>query len=963
MTQAAANLCSLFGEALDRPTERERAEFLDRACAGQPELRARVEALLRAHREGVSFLGEPSGAIRDNTDDPVRERPGTVIGPYKLLEQIGEGGMGLVFVAEQQQPVKRRVALKVIKPGMDSRQVIARFEAERQALAMMEHANIAKVHDGGTTPEGRPYFVMELVKGTPITDYCDQHRLTTRQRLELFLDVCQAVQHAHHKGIIHRDLKPSNVLVSLHDVTPVVKVIDFGVAKATSGQLADKTVYTQFTQMIGTPLYMSPEQAGKSDLDVDTRSDVYSLGVLLYELLTGTTPFESEALKKADYDEMRRIIREEEPPRPSTRLSTMQQAHLSTIAEQRGLEPRRLSQQVHGELDWIVMKALEKDRGRRYETVSAFAADVQRYLSDEPVQACPPSAAYRFRKFARRNKVTLGTAGVVAAALLIGTAVSVWQAVEANAARKLAGERLENETQARQDAEAHFQKSLNAVKRMLLEVGDERVAAIPQMKETRQRLLDEALAFYTDLIASNPRHSQVYVERGDLYERMGKAEQARDDYQKAIECDPENAEAIGTLGQLLLRDFGRQLQGDRNEIALPYLRRALELQPTNPRSYLRFVQYYKNKERPNDAAAAYRKAAELVPPGSAEAYCYLADACLVVGDSQGAKENFVKVLAIDPSNAVANLRLGQIHSGLGEHEQALAAFTKALESPRVPSWALVQIYQGRGDIHALQNKHAAVLSDINRAIELYAYQWHLYKRRGRAHFYLKHYQQALADITRAVELRPDDLSNLRWIPLEDVASCPDEKFRTGMFALADKTIQILESKPDASDDTKAKAYAHRAAAYLAAGKFDQADRLIRDLLQRQRKKDAPESAEACWWLVSLGATLLKQQKYVEAEPVLRECLGLRLPDIWERYYAVGLLGGALLGQKKYAEAEPLLLEGYEGMKQREAKVEAPFQVLIAEAAERLVRLYEATDQPEKARTWREKLSGGKWPGS
>jgi serine/threonine protein kinase len=383
---------AIFAAALECATPAARRAWVKQACAGDAKLEALVEGLLQAHDHPDSFLQAPGASLGATADAPVAERPGAVIGPYKLMELIGEGGMGLVYVAEQQRPIRRKVALKLIKPGMDSRQVIARFEAERQALALMDHPNIARVLDAGTTDTGRPYFVMELVKGTPITAYADQHRLTTRQRLELFVPVCQAVQHAHQKGIIHRDLKPSNVLVSRHDTTPVVKVIDFGIAKAVGGRLTDKTVYTAFAQLVGTPLYMSPEQAGLSDIDIDTRSDVYSMGVLLYELLTGTTPFDEETLKQAGYDEMRRMIREDEPPRPSTRLSTVQQATLSTIAERRGLEPLRLSQQLRGELDWIVMKALEKDRGRRYESASAFTADVQRYLEDEPVLACPPTA-------------------------------------------------------------------------------------------------------------------------------------------------------------------------------------------------------------------------------------------------------------------------------------------------------------------------------------------------------------------------------------------------------------------------------------------------------------------------------------------------------------------------------------------------------------------------------------------
>ena len=428
---------SVFIEALDKANAAERAAYLDAVCGEDIALRLRVEKLLVAHEAAGGILDYP--AVQGEVASPcqsITEGPGTRIGPYKLLEQIGEGGFGVVFMAEQQQPVRRKVALKVLKPGMDTKQVVARFEAERQALALMDHPHIAHVHDAGTTESGRPFFVMELIRGIPITAFCDDNRSTPRERLELFLAVCQAVQHAHQKGIIHRDLKPSNVLVTLLDGTPVPKVIDFGIAKALGQErLTDKTLCTGFAQMLGTPLYMSPEQAAMSGQDADTRTDIYSLGVLLYELLTGTTPFDKERLKEASYDEMRRIIREEEPAKPSTRMSTLGQA-ATTVSANRKSEPKRLSQLFRRELDWIVMKALEKDRNRRFDTASSFAADVQRYLDDEPVQACPPSGVYRFRKFARRHKTALTTAAVFAVAVVLavaGLAVStflVWRQAE-----------------------------------------------------------------------------------------------------------------------------------------------------------------------------------------------------------------------------------------------------------------------------------------------------------------------------------------------------------------------------------------------------------------------------------------------------------------------------------------------------------------------------------------------------
>ncbi len=519
----------IFHQALARPPA-ERPAFLAAACGGDEPLQRRVQALLHAHDNPGSFLAQQLPLPALTVEDPIRERPGTVIGPYRLMEQIGEGGMGLVFVAEQQRPVRRKVALKVIKPGMDTRQVVARFEAERQALALMDHPNIAKVFDGGTTESGRPYFVMELVRGVPINEYSDQNQAPIRQRLKLFVSVCQAVQHAHQKGIIHRDLKPSNVLVMSHDGTPMVKVIDFGVAKAIDQRLTDKTIYTQFAQMVGTPLYMSPEQAGMSGLDVDTRSDIYSLGVLLYELMTGTTPFDQERMRELSYDEMRRVIREEEPPKPSTRISTLGKA-ATTVSTQRQSDPKQLSRLLSGDLDWIVMKCLEKDRSRRYDSASGLARDLERYLAGEPVLARPPSTSYRLGKFVQRHRAAVLAGVVVATALVVGVAVASWQAVVA--------------TQAKQHAQEKEAAALTkeAETRAVLDFVETKVFATARPKgqqgglgtsTTIRQALEAALPFVADRFTEQPlTEARLRMTLGKSFQYLGEFKIAAEQFRIA----------------------------------------------------------------------------------------------------------------------------------------------------------------------------------------------------------------------------------------------------------------------------------------------------------------------------------------------------------------------------------------------------------------------------------------------
>jgi serine/threonine protein kinase/tetratricopeptide (TPR) repeat protein len=862
----------LFLAALEKDHAAERLAYLDEACGSDRDLRQRVDALLARHEAAGSFLEAPPDAgDATREEQPIAERPGTIIGPYKLMEQIGEGGMGLVFVAEQQRPVRRKVALKIIKPGMGTRQVVARFEAERQALALMDHPNIAKVHDGGETASGRPYFVMELVKGLPITDYCDQAHFTPNERLELFISICQAVEHAHQKGIIHRDIKPSNVLVTQQDGAPLVKVIDFGIAKALGQRLTEKTVFTGFAQLIGSPLYMSPEQAALSNVDVDTRSDIYALGVLLYELLTGTTPFEKERLSKADYDEIRRIIREEEPPKPSTRLRKDETGRMKD--ETRRSKHTRwdwlapvssiiLHPSSFQELDWIVMKALEKDRNRRYDSASALAADVRRYIDDEAVQACPPSKWYRLHKFARRKKSALAMAACVFLTLA-GIAAAVGWTVRDRAAR-------DHDQQVRDAAlDAEVSRALDETGPLIeqgkwpealavVERADKLLAAAgrteqpPRLEELRRDLV---VAQRLENVNRRPTGSsaeecfwgreqdrlfaQEFRDIGIDVNVLDKAEAAARTRRSGIRTALVKAldqwatmrrrargENDSTWKKLVA--IAQEAESDewrnrfrtvlllRDREALERLVDSLPTRDVPPATILLLGTILQELGALNKAMAVLREGQRQYPDdlwiNDQLAWYYRTE--FRPPRYQEAVRFYAIASALRPRWPRGHLALAQALADAGSWDEAVAEVSKAIELDRTNPW----LWMRRARIHHEHGQFEKAVADSSKAIELDAnYTW-AWSRRGVAYFELGQWEKAVADCSKAIELDPRNAD--AW------------NYRGYAYT------QLLRSKKDASELSKelsdrseaikqepnsARTWYWRGHAYLELGEFEKAN--------------------------------------------------------------------------------------------------------------------------------------------
>ncbi|HPA16822.1 MAG TPA: serine/threonine-protein kinase [Verrucomicrobiae bacterium] len=899
----------VFNAALELTSPAQREAYLAQACTGDEPLRRRVEALLRAHAEAEGFFdtvpagerpsrpGAAAGPAARAGAAPV-QKAGDRIGRYKLLQQIGEGGCGVVYMAEQEEPVRRRVALKVIKLGMDTGSVIARFEAERQALALMDHPNIAKVLDAGATETGRPYFVMELVRGIKLTDYCDEKRLPIRERLDLFMQVCGAIQHAHQKGIIHRDIKPSNILVTVNDGVPVPKVIDFGIAKATSGQqLTDKTVFTAFEQFIGTPAYMSPEQAVISSLDVDTRSDIYALGVLLYELLSGKTPFDAQELLAIGLDEMRRTIRETEPARPSTRLNAMPGKDLSTVAQRRGLDAPKLVTELRGDLDWVVMKCLEKDRSRRYETASGLARDIQRHLKDEPVSARPPSLFYRLHKLARRNRRTVLAVGAVTAALLLGFGISMWlhrndPEFSAREAVTLAKKRLGNDN-----------PELPAIMLRLVDVLKER----DKISEARE-WAEQAVALYR----SHPDWSAA--GRITALDALNESLKPLSQFEEAISVQKERLQLLRAQN-----DEGR-VKDALGELAwsLLFANRYVEAE-TVAREFLATPERTATDEAQKSWVQGMLGESLMRQRRYTEAEPFLLSAY------EGVKKHEAEI--------------GADWRGLflGETIARVADFYKVTHQPqRAAEWKEIQ-----NDFEKAEKAKKSGIPEPDTSLtgiettrreELANAR----KRLGNDHLELPDHMYNLIDVLMANRKR-DEACLLAEEELGLVRRHPEWPALEREDALAKLDGILFEYS------------------CFGASAPVQAERLT--ILRKRVSADDPVLRDALLWH---AWTLYAIHQSARGEVAARECLGIfekKYPNHHRIGFVQSILGGCLFKQKRYKEAEPLLLAGAEGVianQNRADSYELGGQFLWEPLA-RLAWFYEETGRPEEAARWIKEL--------
>jgi len=929
-----------------------RREYVREACGGDEARIAHLEALLAAADTADSLLDRPAECDTLAVVEPsTTENGGTAIGPYRLLEPIGEGGMGTVWMAEQTEPVKRLVAVKLIKAGMDSAQVVARFEAERQALALMDHPNIARVLDAGATSAGRPYFVMELVEGVPITQYCDGHRLTPRERLELFIPICQAVQHAHQKGVIHRDLKPSNVLVALYDGKPVPKVIDFGVAKATEQRLTERTSFTQCGALVGTLEYMSPEQAAMSALGVDTRSDIYSLGVLLYELLTGGTPLTCQRMKEAAFAEILRMIKEEEPPRPSARLNESGEA-LASIAASRHTEPAKLTKLVRGELDWIVMKCLEKDRNRRYETAKDIAADVRRYLNDEPVQACPPSVGYRMRKFARRNKGPVLAAAVIFLLLvggIVGTTVGL---VQAERARDTAEKRL-----------VQIENGIDVLGSIFdnLDPWAEEKEGRPLRAILGDRLDLAAAALEGEAVGDPLIVARLQDRLGHTYLGLGHAARAEALFTKAVATRQAHLGANDplTLASRHNQALAYEAAGKRNEAI-----RQFE-QVRDARAMVLGADHLDTLSTLNELAAAYWSAGKLT---------------LAIPLLEQVRDGRVKQLGDDHDHTLATLQnLAGAYSTADRDPEAIALAEKVRDAwekkhgedhPHAIAAVckLAHAYQAGFKMRQALALFEQARDNAVRKLGLY-HPVTLKTKHGLAHMY-RAYQRTSEAIALFEEVREGQLMTLGGHHPSTVVTLGDLGLAYRDAGEHDKALPHFQQ---AARGVEKLAFAHDQAGRIIHNlarcheqlkQFEPAEDWRRKALPVVKAKDGPASFRYAnfWGLAGLGSNLVQQKKYDAAEPIVRESLAILQEHFpgWDAFRAESLLGAALLGQEKYADAEPHLVRGYQGLKEMAKSPGHKFigqsdRENLAEALERLVRFYDATNRPDEAATGRKEL--------